>query len=385
MRQARRQRMWLGTVFVMTAASLAVVAAGCGMEPGGEAASDDGLEVKQGALNVTWQNLVLNPGWHAWQSSRPPAIGKAGGVVMFKGAMTADSGASSVAFNVPVGFRPNPAATVALRIVLAGGAGGALEINNLNFDAVVAEDGVSSQGQVGPDAALFTSLEGASFDILVSDATPLPWASPWQGVYSYRDKTVGSYFKLVNGFIRFQGALTNPVNSSEWLFTLPVGSRPGQGVYLPTTLCSGINGAYGRLAINPDGDGKVYVQAENNNQAAADCQTSLEGRNFSYSSTGAQAIQLLHGWHPYSARAVRARNDQGVIRLEGAVAGGTQIQIGTLPAGMWPNINVYVPGDAIHAAHARIVIDTGGTISVDVPSLSVASGFLSLDGVFFGL
>ena len=54
MRQARRQRMWFGTVFVMTAASLAVVAAGCGMEPGGEAASDDGLEVKQGALNVTW-------------------------------------------------------------------------------------------------------------------------------------------------------------------------------------------------------------------------------------------------------------------------------------------------------------------------------------------
>lgn len=383
-RQAPCNRIPFGAPVVMAGAFLAVVAAGCGMEPRDDTASGDGLEMKEGAVNVTWQNLALKPGWHPWQSSRPPAIGKANGVVMFKGALIADSGAGPIAFTLPVGFRPNPAASIGLRLAMAGQAGGALVINNLNFDATVAQDLVNPAGP-GPEARLFTSLEGVSFDILVSDATPLAWASPWQGVYSYRDKTVGSYFKLVNGFIRFQGALTNATNSSQLLFNLPVGSRPGQGVYLPTTLCSGSSGAYGRLAVNPDGDGNVFVQAENLNQTAADCQTSLEGLSFSFSNTGTINLQLAHGWHAYSSRAVRVRNDQGVIRLEGAVAGGTQIQISTLPSGMRPSTNVYIAGDAIHATHARIVIDTSGVLSVDVPTLSVASGFLSLDGVFFGL
>ena len=75
----------------------------------------------------------------------------------------------------------------------------------------------------------------------------------------------------------------------------------------------------------------------------------------------------------------------GVIRLRGSVWLGTATLITTLPAGMRPATTIFVVAGAVAAEHIRLVITSNGNVSVEPGTLASAQGFLSLDGVSFGI
>jgi hypothetical protein len=78
-------------------------------------------------------------------------------------------------------------------------------------------------------------------------------------------------------------------------------------------------------------------------------------------------------------------NYNGVIRFQGAVAGGTSAKIGTLPSNFpKPPVTVFLTTGGYSPAPARIYIDTAGNIGFDTLPVEIGSRFLSLEGVSFG-
>ena len=365
----------------LLAAIISVATIGC-------AAEVDDLETVQSAITDNWTTLTLNPGWSNYNgTSNAPAIGKVNEIVTFRGALKANSSAGTSPFSVPSSFLPATASVLNIPVVLANSVRGTLSISQTGVVHVY-QDGVSPAGP-GTSGKMFTSLDGVTYDRITTDAQPLEAQGTWKGEYPFRvgeGATAGVYAKLVNGFVRFQGQVsnTNASNTNMYLFSLPNTTWcPGQAVYVPVALCSGSGGAYGRLNIYPDCS--VWAQPENNNYAAANCQVTLEGAAYSMSFT-TTGLNLENNWQPYSPRAVKVRKSGGVVRFEGAVFAGTATTLTTtLPSSMWPPVTVYLPADAFGAKRARIVVTSNGTVKFDVPTLSGAQGFLSLDGVSFGL
>jgi hypothetical protein len=371
---------------VLLAGVTLLVAAGCG--------EADGIESVESAITGGWEPLGLLHGWSNYNgTTNAPAIGRVNGVLTLRGALNGAAATDSHAFTLPSGKRPLVGESLYLRIVTANNTGGTLFIDP-EHKARIIGDGVAFPGP-GPNAKIFTSLDGVSFDDTATNATPLVYDNTpdgnWVHLYGHRHQGNEPWAvsaKMVAGFVRFQGYLKkadggNP--SSMFLFQLPPEFRPGQNVYVPVILCGagGANQTYGRLNILSTGN--VYVQPENGNTAAANCSVSFEGASYSLSSA-TQTLNLQNGWTSYSARPVRVRNSGGVIRFQGALAGGTANTIANmLPTSMRPPTTVYLQADSWSAARARIVITSSGTVFFDTPSLGVAQGFLSLDGVSFGL
>ena len=187
----------------------------------------------------------------------------------------------------------------------------------------------------------------------------------------------------ISGVVTLRGAIatagTNPV-----AFTLPSGFRPSTVVYVPVDLC---NATRGRLYITHAG--VVTVQAEGGVFANAQCLTSLDGASFAVSATGYTAMTVRNGWTnaPFGTRNAAARTISGVVHLEGAIATtGVQTTAFTLPAGMRPSTDVYVPVDMCNAANGRLLIYHGGRVDVEPEGpFSDAQCFTSLEGVSFAV
>ena len=115
--------------------------------------------------------------------------------------------------------------------------------------------------------------------------------------------------------------------------------------------------------------------------------TSLEGVSFPVSATGYTPLTLLNGWTAYgSARAPAVANIGGIIRFQGAIAGGTTRSVFTLPAAMSPTTTTYVTVDLVNGARGRLIISSGGAVSVQAQNaFTDASGFTSLEGAWFAL
>jgi hypothetical protein len=303
--------------------------------------------------------------------------------VLFRGALKATSPTSNIPFHLPTAFQPagQSAGALNLRVILANGVGGTLTFRNNDFAMTLAEDG-TNPSSYGANAKAFTSLDGVSFDQNVG--TVLEPANDWQGQYPYReaDGVHGAFVKNVGGFIRFQGLLQRALsdNYDGFLFTLPSQFRPGTTVFVPVD--TGGNSSvesWGELSIYSNGT--VFV---NPNPFAANSATSLEGASFSLTNSGNINLPLVNGWHAYSTRTVKVGNYSGVIRFQGAIAGGTSTTIATLPTGYRPAKTVYLVGAANGPVPARIIVDTSGNVRFDSVPLNVASQMLSLDGVSFG-
>lgn len=365
-----------------------LAAAGCVATEGPEQleALEQGEQVEETAEAITdgWTTLALGNGWqNYWGSTYPPAIGRVNGVVTFRGALKATNPTSDSPFTLPTGptsFLPSPASNLDLRVVLSGGVGGTIHFD-LNGAAHILQDGESPLGP-GPAAKTLTSLDGVSFDQSAGTETPLEPEGDWGPLYGFRvggTNLWGAYVKEVDGFVRFQGLLTNsyPTSYDGFLFNLDAEFRPGNNVYVPTTLGGQ---TWGQLTIYSNGD--VYV---NGSSVAANSGTSLEGVSFSNTLDGSVPLDLDNDWGPYSARSVKVGTYGGVVRFQGAISGGTSATVATLPSGMWPPTTVYLVAAAYGPVPARIVVSTSGVVTVDSPGLSVASMFLSLDGVSFGL
>ena len=103
--------------------------------------------------NLVFTTLTLQNGWTGGPfSTAIPAVAKAGGRVIFKGAMST-SGTNPVAFTLPAGDRPHTAVYISV------------DLCNANYGRLFIDtNGVATvQTQTFSNAQCFTSLDGASF------------------------------------------------------------------------------------------------------------------------------------------------------------------------------------------------------------------------------
>ena len=143
------------------------------------------------------------------------------------------------------------------------------------------------------------------------------------------------------------------------------------------------NTTKGRLNIAPSG--VVNVQAEGLFSNAA-CFTSLDGASFAVDANGFTNIALANGWlsSPFGTSVAAVRNDSRIIQFRGAVSGGTNTVIGTLPIGFRPATTVWVNVDLCQAHKGRLVVSPNGTVQVETKRpFADAQCFTSLDGASF--
>lgn len=383
------RRALLGGVGLFLGCVALLATTGCGAaEPEGE----EPLALTRQPV-ITWQNLTLGTGWSAANGSTPAVAIVNNNILTFRGAIKGTSTASSTPFLLPTGYRPgNGADSFKLRVTMSGNAGGVLFVHADTaqspplYQTTLVQDGLDGPGN---EARAMTSLDGLTIDMSTAGYDSLRNAvAPygWSFIYSFRDQGAEDFVTVTNntGFVRFQGAIYRSSYSSDLhLFDLPSNYAPAADVFLPIAIqnCSaGGQTKYGELHIY--GGGAVYAQGENLDYTDPNCGIYLEGTAFSRSLT-TTSLSLAGSWAPYSSRAVKVRNDNGIIRLEGAVWNGTGTQVATLPNGWAPLRTTYIVADMFQASHGRVIIDTAGKISVDQSNLSLASALLSLDGVSF--
>jgi hypothetical protein len=366
---------------------------GCGAAEGVDAGDPEVAVGKTTeAINGGWTTLSLMNGWTAAANSNVPAVGIVNGIVTFRGALNGAQATSTSPFCLTSptfdAFRPTDGGYITMRAALANGHLGSARLA-LNHCMLVSEDGVIEPNEPGPNARLLTSLEGITFDKSYAASTPLELQGDWTSAYPERGSDEdenppykGVFAKVVSGFVRFQGVVKSD-QEIPTVFKLPpaMGMIPGNAVHLPVTVCPESPGQR-RIVIQPSGyailDGTI---------GSPTCGVSFDGASYSMSSPpGAQAISLSSGWVWFSNRAVRARVDGGVVRLEGMVKNGTTLTIGTLPMGMRPAKTIFLVSSAqLLAFPAVLRINTFGTITVVSPELYFAQSGITLDGVSFGL
>jgi hypothetical protein len=227
----------------------------------------------------------------------------------------------------------------------------------------------------------FTSLEGVSF--AVSDFTPAVLENGWStGGFG----VARAGFSVVNGIVTFKGSLSSSLGVNGALFTLPVAARPSGTVYLPTTMC---NGWRGRIIVASNGVVTLYPQ--NGDLSKATCFTGLDGLSFPLSQLNATTVVTQNNWVLYGngTRGVAVRNDNGVIRLQGAISTTASNGNGlafTLPTGFRPSATVYQRVDLVNAKKGRITITTDGSAWISAEDVwRDAQSFTSLEGVTFPL
>lgn len=318
--------------------------------------------------------LKLENGWSN-ATYAPSAMGRAGfalagNFVRFKGAITT-TGTNGNAFQMPRALRPT--SEVYVPVSVCGGKKGRLRISPNGNVNILGDGGVFST------AACLTSLDGASYAVSAATMFQLTLQNGW---YNAPFSTRNAASTYVNEVIHLAGAIattgTNPV-----AFTLPSAHRPPVTVYLPIDLCSG---AKGRLVITSSGNATVV--ADNGVWSDAQCFTSLEGVTFPASTAAFSTLSLSNGWTPWTTRAPSYLNTAGVVRLAGALSGGTNATMFTLPAGARPAKDIYIAADLCSGAKGRFRIQPSGAVTVENGEgtfAGTAGCFTSLEGVWFAL
>lgn len=188
-------------------------------------------------------------------------------------------------------------------------------------------------------------------------------------------------FAYINGVLHLRGAIST-TQSSMTAFSLVIAGKPSADVYVPVTLCGS---AKGRLHIIGS-SGDVEIQSENNDLAAK-CMTSLEGVSIYTGTFGSNALNLSPGWttSPYlTFNPPGVRLDGSVVRLLGAISGGTSATPFSFASTLAPSANVYIPVDLCAATKGRLFITNTGSVTIQTfGNFSDATCFTSLDGVAF--
>ncbi len=312
--------------------------------------------------------LTLQNGWtNAPFGTRNAAafFDPGSGITHFSGAIA--NGTSAVIFTLPNLFWPQT--DVYIPVDLCNATNGRLRIQPNGVVSVQAEGPFSN-------AQCFTSLEGATYASTTAGFSGLTLQNGWAPVPANSLAVFGT----LGGAMRLKGAIasgTNPI-----AFTLPSGFRPPTNVYVAVDLCNATNG---RLFIQPSGI--VNIQAETA-FSDAQCFTSLDGAWFVPDATGYTTLALQNGWTsaPFGTSTAAVKNLGGIVHFKGAIAGGTSAVAFTLPAGLAPTTNVYVPVDLCGATKGRLVIQPTGVVSVQAEGpFSNAQCFTSLDGASYSI
>ena len=321
-------------------------------------------------LTSGWTSLALTNGWTTYgNGTAAPAVTNINGIVHLKGAI-ATNGTNDEPFTLPAGDRP--ATDVDVPLDLGGGAtAGYLFIQPNGVASVVPEQSWS-------DAQAFTSLDGASFATSGTSFTNLTPQNGWENI--------GAGFapasaRSISGIVHLRGAIKTGGNNNE-PFILPAGLRPTHLVYVPVSLCDANNG---RLYIYPNG--AVFVEAEGETWSHAQCLTSLDGAWFAQSTSLYTPLTLQNGWTSYGSGTTSpaVRKISGIVYLEGAMHGGSNADVFTLPAGFRPTHNVWVSVDMDNANRGHILISPDGQVAVfaEESITTNATAFTSLDGASF--
>jgi hypothetical protein len=97
-------------------------------------------------------------------------------------------------------------------------------------------------------------------------------------------------------------------------------------------------------------------------------------------------LALEPGWTggPYGTGLAKVELVDGVVHFSGAIAtSGTDPQAFTLPVGLRPRFNVFVPVDMCNATNGALYISPSGAVTVVAKNWSNAQCFTSLDGVSY--
>jgi hypothetical protein len=186
--------------------------------------------------------------------------------------------------------------------------------------------------------------------------------------------------QIAGGSVQLRGAIKT--NGSDPVpFVVPPGMTPSAEVYVPINLC---DASKGRLRIYPSGT--VVVEAEGGAWANAQCFTSLEGASYAVNNTGYTNLPLVNGWFnsPYNTRPAAAKVTNWVVRLQGAIAGGSNATPFTMPPELRPHNTVYLPVDLCNAAKGRLLIQPSGAVTIQTfGSFGDARCFTSLEGLTY--
>jgi hypothetical protein len=186
--------------------------------------------------------------------------------------------------------------------------------------------------------------------------------------------------EVVSGIAQFKGAISS--GTSAVAFTLGAAFRPLTDVYIKVDTCNATNA---RIHITPAGVADVEVPI-GGSFTNAQCFTSLDGASFALRTTGYTNLTLVNGWTnaPFSTSDAQFRLVSGVVHFKGAIAtSGTNAVPFTMPAGVRPATDVYIPIDLCNAANGRIHITPGGVADIETATFSDAQCFTSLDGAWY--
>lgn len=215
----------------------------------------------------------------------------------------------------------------------------------------------------------------AGSDAISAVATPLTLENGWTNAPF---GTSNAAVVKISTIVHFKGAIAGGASGAA--FVLPPAFRPGVTTYVPVDLC---NAAKGRLVI--EGDGVVSVEAEHS-FSSAQCFTSLDGASFAQNGFEYSPLDPINGWTccAFGTEAASVRNINGVVHLNGTVAGGSSPEILVLYPGDRPATVVYVPVDLCNAANGRLIITPNGEVQVQAETtFASAQCFTSLEGAWF--
>jgi hypothetical protein len=221
----------------------------------------------------------------------------------------------------------------------------------------------------------FLTASSAPADAQFVDRTSLILQNGWTAApFSTSRPTV----EVVSGIAQFKGAIAN--GTTGVAFTLGAAFRPLTDVYVKVDMCNATNG---RLHITPSGVTDIEVESSFSD---AQCFTSLDGASFALRTTGYTNLALINGWTnaPFSTSNAQFRAVSGVVHFKGAIATtGTNTVPFTMPAGVRPATDVYIPIDLCNAANGRLHITPAGVVDVETGTFSNAQCFTSLDGAWY--
>lgn len=310
-----------------------------------------------------YTSVTLANGWTGGVSgTSQPGFRNDNGIVHLKGAV--GNGTAGTLFTLPARMRPP--ANVDAAVDLCNAVPGRIRIGSNGVVQVLSTT-------VLADAQCFTSLEGVSFAI--ASFTPLALQNGWVG-QSFGTGRPG--VAKQGNVVSFTGAVSSGTTTT--MFTLPASMRPATDVYVSVDLC---NGARGRLYIQPSGATSVQAFAAFSD---AQCFTSLEGASFMLPGANSTPLTPVNGWTggAFGTNTPQAEKSNGIVRLAGAVGNGTGTVLFTLPSGLRPTADIYVPVNLCNAAKGRLYIEPSGVVQVQgETAFSDAQCFTSLDGVEF--
>lgn len=302
---------------------------------------------------------IIQNGWNSAPfSTRSISFSDVAGVLYLQGAVS--SGSAARIFTLPPNLRPT--SEIFAPVDLCNGLSGSLRI---------APSGNVSVNATGPftDAQCFTSLEGVSFAL--SAFAPLNLVNGWNAASVHNAAAIARSGNIVT----FTGLISG--GDSGQIATLPASYRPPTNVYLAALVC---NGEVGRLVVQPSG--ALVIEA--GSFSDAQCLTSLEGASYLIPNAQTKDIAPKNGWvgGALGANTLRFQLNQGWVRFSGALSGGANSTLLTLPPSLRPYEDVYEPVVLCSAARGTVFISKSGAVTI-IPHTNLADAqcMTSLDGV----